>query len=428
MDESPFDHNHVYHIVDAADFPLSAVTNIHRHLDVQKLRSRNRRAKTNRFHHGKGVADLHIVVTRADLLAPLSDQVDKLMPVMLEALRDALGSKGQRLRLGNVHMVSAHRGWRTKDIKNQIWKHGGAVWMVGRTNVGKSNLISQVFPKTASGGKKHTDFSTGRTQKELSNDHELDTDSLLPPPQKIATWPILPVISSGPGTTASPIRIPFGGKRGEVIDLPGLKRNGLDEFVKEKHRLDLVTTSRPKPTRLAVKSGQSLVLDQLIRITPLDPDLVILAAPFVPLKPNVVPTDEAVKVEKGERKSPAKCIANDDAPGQMSSAGVFELKWDATRIYGDERHMGGEKDVQLYRLMVVDILVEGSGWVELLCQVRTKNRSADDFPKVEIFSPKGQFVGSRRSLCAWRFILEREQHDKKKRRKKLSARLHGHAV
>ena len=424
MDESPFKHNHVYHIIDAADFPLSMITNIHRQLDVQPLRSRRRRAKHHRFRHSRAMADLHIVITRADLLAPLAEQVDKLMPVMVEALRDALGSKGQRLRLGNVHMVSAHRGWRTKDIKEQIWKHGGAVWMVGKTNVGKSNLISQVFPKTAPDQK-----GASKVQHhQQSNDDEPGIDSLLPPPQKVVTWPILPVTSPGPGTTASPIRIPFGGKRGEVIDLPGLNRNSLEEFVKEKHRLDLVTTNRAKPDRISIKPGESLLLDQLIRITPLDPDLVILAAPFVPLKSRVVATEDAEKIEKGERKVPAKCIANDDAPAQMSSAGTFELKWDSTRIYGDERHMKGDGHVQLYRLMSVDILIEGSGWVELLCQVRTKHRSPDDHPKVEIFSPKGQFVASRRSLCAWRFILEKEKKARKQRRKRLSQRLYGHAV
>jgi hypothetical protein len=73
--------------------------------------------------------------------------VDVLMPYVREVLRDALGRENKDARLGNVRLVSAKRGWWTKQVKEDIWERGGAGWMVGKVNVGKSNLFEAVFPK-----------------------------------------------------------------------------------------------------------------------------------------------------------------------------------------------------------------------------------------------------------------------------------------
>lgn len=344
----------------------------------------------------------------------------------MEVLREALGRTGEKVRLGNVNMVSAHKGWWTKAIKEKIWSEGGAVWMVGKTNVGKSKLIETVFPKSTGELTVKGDPGGAPGQMAIDEPDLGDPDALLPPPQQVVKYPVLPLVSTAPGTTASPIRIPFGGSRGEVIDLPGLFRTGLSDFVKDKYKTSLIMSKRLKPERLTIRPGQSLLLDQLIRITPLGRGVVILAASFVPLHPHVTSTDKAVEIGAGQRQYrpfiPDKhserkdlSIAKDDVERKMKSAGVFPLEWDVTDTYGEKRRDDDNRPL-LYRMMSVDILIEGSGWVELVCQYRTRDRAPDDFPKVEVFSPEGKFVGARKSLRTFSFVEEKTGKDKKKKK------------
>ncbi|KAG4431243.1 hypothetical protein IFR05_013265, partial [Cadophora sp. M221] len=144
--ESPYKYNHVYHVIDAADFPMSLVPGLQKLLHTTPQRSLNRRSKTGRFYHGRKT-EVSFIITRSDLLAPLKTQVDSLMPYLREVLRDALGRSAKDVRLGNVRCVSAKQAWWTKELKEDIWKRGGAGWMVGKVNVGKSQLFHDVFPK-----------------------------------------------------------------------------------------------------------------------------------------------------------------------------------------------------------------------------------------------------------------------------------------
>ncbi|KAG9704946.1 hypothetical protein KCU73_g17966, partial [Aureobasidium melanogenum] len=188
------------------------------------------------------------------------------MPYLRETLRDALGRTGRNVRLGNMRCVSAKRGWWTKQVKEDIWERGGAAWMVGKVNVGKSNLFEVAFPKgraqekvskpepmhvhlepdeaqasedsteslsdlpgvqdtgmdTADSTSSASDYATANPQLEAVDQDEPDVfdveeGSLLPPAQVETPYPVMPVISSLPGTTASPIRVPFGNGKGELI-------------------------------------------------------------------------------------------------------------------------------------------------------------------------------------------------------------------
>ena len=293
IEESPYKHNHIYHVVDAADFPMSLIPSLQHDLRLPRLRTQNRRSKTQRFVRGR-VAEVSFIITRSDLLAPKEEQVDRLMPYLREVLRDSLGQSRKNVRLGNVRCVSAKRGWWTKDVKEEIWKRGGAGWMVGKVNVGKSNLFEVVFPKGRGQGvniqkMKHdagrnagpaaavatpdgqgiaqasldehaekaevaslsdlpgeialenpetalvsgestmtTAENTDGVDKDETAETEKDEDpfldededaSLLPPAQIETAYPVMPIVSFLPGTTASPIRIPFGNGKGELIDL-----------------------------------------------------------------------------------------------------------------------------------------------------------------------------------------------------------------
>lgn len=418
LTESPYKYNHVYHVLDAADFPMSLLPKIHFLLDLMPLRSKNRRSQAGKFYHGQKT-EMSFVITRSDLLAPTKPQVDNLVPYLREVLRDALGRTGSNLRLGNIRCVSAKRSWWTKELKEEIWKRGGAGWMVGKVNVGKSQLFEAVFPKGRmdwapsdhqirvdmyakqgqSPGEPEPKLGELKAQLEKMKDAEemreanedpddvlieklevedVDEFSLLPPAPPETQYPDMPLVSDLPGTTASPIRVPFGNGRGELIDLPGLERTGLEKYVQPEHQTSLVLQSRVVPEQLVLKPGQSLVLGGgLIRLTPRAPAPVVLSYAFTPLEPHQTSTDKAIALQAQTSAVNIASIAAPEAAAATGHAGAFPLRWDVTRERAGpitrRDAVGMHVDRLPYRVLAADILIEGVGWVEVAAQVRTKD-------------------------------------------------------
>ncbi|EGS23202.1 uncharacterized protein CTHT_0008650 [Thermochaetoides thermophila DSM 1495] len=418
IEESPYKRNHVYHVIDAADFPMSLLPRLHSLLDIS-LRSRNRRSEHAKYKRGR-LMEMSFIITRSDLLAPRKEQVDKMMPYFKEVLRDALGRVGHRIRLGNVHCVSAKRSWWTKELKEKIYERGGAGWMVGKVNVGKSQLFEAVFPKgrMVEEPSKHDikvtvypKKSPHKPEKPLEalpgldedDDHgydpsdpllpgrvpedDLENLSLLPPPMPETNYPEMPVVSSLPGTTASPIRVPFGSGRGELIDLPGLARSDLENFVQEDKRQDLILKARVVPKQQVIKPGQSLVLGGgLIRITPRnvaadgDEELIFLGYAFTPLAlaPHLTSTSKAIALQAQSPDAPhVDSIMLPGVGEKIKHAGAFQLRYDVTKARTGpltrKEAVGLKVDRLPYRVLGIDILIEGCGWVELAVQVRTKS-------------------------------------------------------
>lgn len=431
--ESPYKRNRVYHVLDAADFPMSLVPKLQRHLTLARLRTQNRRSKSHKYVGGKE-ADMSFIITRSDLLAPKKEMVNAMLPKLREILRDALGSTGKNVRLGNIRCVSAKRGWWTKEVKEDIWEHGGACWLVGKVNVGKSNLFEVVFPKGRNEDinlqsirqkTRHQDFlASVEAHTTAANEHLSDhvtamesENSLLPPAQPLTQYPVMPIVSELPGTTASPIRVPFGNGKGELIDLPGLARNTLETYVKPEHKLDIVMKSRITPERYVLKPGSSLLLGGLIRITPKTPDLIFMAHPFVPLKPHLTSTEKAVGIQNGTSDLQVPNIADPAVQITMASAGRFKLETDVTKKYAGpltRRDAAGLKTSVLpFIVYATDILIEGCGWVEIVAQVRKPKAPTDalsalspvelttEYPEIEIFSPDGKFISQRQSISAF---------------------------
>ena len=487
IEESPHKHNHIYHVLDAVDFPMSLIPNLTTALKLPRLRTQNRRSKHMTYLRGR-VAEVSFIITRSDLLAPKKEQVDTLVPYLRDVLRDALGRTGKNVRLGNVRCVSAKRGWWTKTVKEEIWERGGAGWMVGKANVGKSALYEVVFPKGRT--EQDTDVRRMRDEEERAlqkdvtllsdasheqdeavlrmdsepaagfadspgelSEHDVqiktppendefqesklaldsqtsetleedaffnDETSLLPPAQKEMAYPYMPLVSALPGTTASPIRIPFGNGKGELIDLPGIHRSSLDNYVTDEHRKALVMKSRVVPEQYVLKPGQSILIGGLIRITPKTDDLVFLAYPFVPLKAHVTSNEKAVAVQTGRNEDgepytgTVETITTQRAKESMKMAGVFQLTGDVTRRRAGpvtEKAAGKQKAADLpFIVYSADLLIEGVGWIELVCQVRRRDKSfipdnpfdsSGRFPEVEVWSPEGKFVAIRRPMSAW---------------------------
>lgn len=432
LNESPYKDNCVYHIVDAADFPMSLVPRIHQALSLQEQRSRNRRATTEKYYGGKKLPTLNFIITRSDLLAATKDQVDSKMEYVRSVLRTSLGKAGKDVRLGNVHMISAHRGWWTKQVKEEIYKRGGGIWVVGKANVGKSSFIEACYPKSSRSMDNMAEWiQQQREENQVPNQGQgslldlLEPDGLLPPAPREDAFPVLPVVSSLPGTTVSPIRIPFGRGKGEVIDLPGMERGQLEDFVRDDHKRDLIMIKRVKPDRCTIKPGQSLLLGGgLVRITPVNPEHTVLAACFVPIETHMAKTDKAIEMQTEQRPYPGKVLMTEGTGSSITSAGKFDLEWDITASNLPDSVAKAVKDKKIpipplpYRVMAADILIEGCGWIEVSVQVRAKRNSETEspsYPQIEVFTPHGKHIGSRPPMECWNFIAEKRKADKRKR-------------
>jgi genetic interactor of prohibitins 3, mitochondrial len=488
IQESPYKYNHVYHVLDAADFPMSLLPQVHQLLDLMPLRTKNRRSQSGKFFKGRKT-EMSFIITRSDLLAPKKEQVDRLMPTLVEILRQALPRDSRHVRLGNVRCVSAKRSWWTKEVKEDIWKRGGAGWMVGKVNVGKSQLFDAVFPKGRMDWKesKHDISVTVQPRSEsasvpavdreqhikhavLPDIDELGNDSLLPPPQEETNFPRMPVVSELPGTTASPIRVPFGGGKGELIDLPGLERSELETWVREEHRPSLVMKARASPKQQVVKPGQSLLIGGFIRITPRTPGLIFLAYAFTPIEPHLTATEKAIEIQQQTSAINATNISVPGTGEKVEHAGSFKLQWDVTKKLAGpitrKDAVGLKVDRLPYRVLSLDILIEGCGWVEITAQVRTRHLFAapptickpppkraatvgredilqeldlsepgtedgnaqhvgsrepePNWPVVDVFSPEGRFIGQRPPLNAWLYNKVRKTAETSKKRPRKS--------
>lgn len=336
--------------------------------------------------------ELSFIITRSDLLGPTKEIVDSMMPYMREVLRDTLGRLGGRIRLGNLKCVSAKRSWWTRDVKEDIWRRGGAGWMVGKVNVGKSQLFEAVYPKGRMGDGKDADPTMVETypraslnaesitgDQEVDIEDALDVGELLPPAQPAKNYPDMPLVSSLPGTTASPIRVPFGNGKGELIDLPGLARSDLELYVKEEHRQSMIMKKRIVPEQISMKPGKSLILGGgLIRITPRNPNMMFLAYNFTPLEEHLTQTDKAIAFQNQTRESAG--VPSIMLPGigdKMKHAGTFQLKYDVTKKRAGpltrKNAVGLQVDNLPFRVLSTDILIEGVGYVELVAQVRAQD-------------------------------------------------------
>ncbi|KAL6910371.1 hypothetical protein GGI43DRAFT_390011 [Trichoderma evansii] len=493
IEESPHKYNHIYHVIDAADFPMSLIPRLNVLLGDVPLRTRNRRSRAGKFQHDRKT-EMSFIITRSDLLGPTKEMVDAMMPYLKDVLRQALGRVGERVRLGNVRCVSARRGWWTTTVKEDVWNRGGAGWMVGKVNVGKSQLFEAIYPKgrmtekpertsVSTNSKKAASSTTD--ENTLESDEDLATinlGSLLPPAQPAKNYPDMPIVSSLPGTTASPIRIPFGNGKGELIDLPGLARSDLELYVKEEHRQSIIMKKRIVPEQITVKPGSSIILGGgLIRITPRTPDMIFLMYNFTPLHEHLTSTDKAIEFQNQTRQSIGlENITLTDIGEKMKHAGTFKLEHDVTKKRAGpltrKNAIGLSVDTLPFRVLSVDILIEGVGYVEIVAQVRKRhleriiasqnapqevaqetrpkatpkdtndpfadmynmrrdisanNKAAEpkvqlqpeespEWPAVDVYSPLGKFVGSRKPINGWLNNKPRETAEQNKSRPRRS--------
>ncbi|RDA94218.1 hypothetical protein CP533_0623 [Ophiocordyceps camponoti-saundersi (nom. inval.)] len=370
--ESPHRHHMIYHVIDAADFPMSLIPQLHSMLHGVYMRTRNRRSDTSKFKLGRSIT-MCFVITRADLLAPQKEMVDRMMPYFRQVLRDALGSAGTRLRL-DVTCVSPVASWWVDKLRERLFSFRGASWLVGKVNVGKSRLFQDVLPK-------HRKDIPVREQESI--EPCLRVQKLLPPLQPERDWPEMPLSSPHPGTTVSPIRIPYGttrfGPRPELIDMPGLQRDDMTMFVKDEYRESLVLRKRIVPEQFSLTSDKALLLGGgLIRIVPRTNRLDFLMYNFTPIPTHLTSAEKAIEFQEETRRAPT--VKNWMAPGTSKTirhAGTFKLIYDVTKKRAGPLTRKDAVSLRVdrlpFRVLSIDILIEGVGYVEIVAQVRARN-------------------------------------------------------
>lgn len=415
---------------------MSLIPKISHKLALPHAIRTSRGTKSDKFYAGKRWPEMTFIITRADLLAPTRELVDKKMGYMTELLREALQKhlapqktaegKAKKIRLGRVNLISCFRGYYVKPVKERIKKEGGAVWLIGKTNVGKSQFIETCFPKDSTDHEKIAKLVEHRQKDSKTrgqdDDSVRDPDQLLPPAPREDLYPVLPVVSSLSGTTASPIRIPFGRGKGEIIDLPGIHRDGLDEYVEDKLKNHLIMNYPIRnPARQVIKKDQSLILGGgLVRVTTMNPDDVLIAACFVPIESHVTNTEKAIAIQTEQTPYPKQGGLMKPGVGELiKRAAEFPLQWDVTAKGLPLKMKNAVEDRRLkvsdlpYRVFAGDLLIEGCGWIELSIQVRTKDmQDPGSVPRVEVFTPNGRHVGWRQPMMAYSHVEQRKTKER----------------
>ena len=270
-------HNHIYHLVDAADFPLSLRPGLLRYLHRVLPRSLSRNLT------------ISYVITRCDILMPKEKQISSYMTYFKSTLKRLI-PKEQKLETPTtkVYAISSRTGWEIGALKKEISKRRGGVWFLGAVNVGKSTLLRDIWPMdgvlrpTTLEDAAEFDIlpaeelenpalypdeagsylGPGRETEEQQPDVEVDVTR-----PSVARAHVPPTVSDIPGTTAAPIRVSYQSVgrgprfRGEVVDLPGLERwvgfkeTGLMKYVRPNKRRELAMRDRVSPLQFVIKPG-----------------------------------------------------------------------------------------------------------------------------------------------------------------------------
>ncbi|EWC47661.1 hypothetical protein DRE_03281 [Drechslerella stenobrocha 248] len=402
ISKSPFKRIHIYHVVDAADFPLSILGNAKKAI-LRALKG----------YKGGAAKDvtLSYVITRADLLMPTEEKATSLMTYIRRVLStyfetDDVGLKGLRL-------VSAKRTWTTEKLKDEVRARKGGIYLLGKTNVGKSRLYEAIFPKrnikakdkairrVAFGREDLTDLAATKEEGE-------EDDYYVQNGEKVR-YPDMPLASKLPGTTAGPITIDFAAGRGQLVDLPGFQREGIMAYIKPKLHTSAVLVDRIIPRKFVVMPGQTFMLGGLVLVEwakPPDQDarpVTLEAAAFTNLPGHVFATekkDKYFEISTGVVRARPFVWAGPTIGNAMKPAGVFKLTQDITaqRCKNQVKAYGPQwlKNIS-FRIYATDILIEGCGWVEVSANVGRNH----PIPEIKVVSPMGKGVAQRECMGAF---------------------------
>ncbi|KAK6528238.1 hypothetical protein TWF281_009485 [Arthrobotrys megalospora] len=405
ISKSPFKRIHVYHIIDAADFPMSVLPNARRAI----------LAGLNDLKDGKKKdVSLSFVITRADLLMPTEQKVTSLMTYIRRVLSNHLDDADKEKTLKDLRIVSAKNGWTTERLKDEIRGRKGGVLFLGKTNVGKSRLYEAVFPKRGKKDMAPKNKAFGRGDLAEEDVLEDDFDFYIQNGRRVK-YPEMPLASKVPGTTVGPISIDFAAGRGQLIDLPGFSRGGLMKYLKQDYVKETVMVNRVNPERYIVPPEKTFLLGGLVTVRPVQPAKgrpVTLEIAVFSNVPGHVAKQEKVdgflnpepesEPSKGKRDFLWAKVA---AVKSFQSAGTFKLIDDITKRRSGPlvEGMGEDKFKNVpFRIYATDIVVEGFGWLEISAQVGKD----DPHPEIEVLSPNGESILQRETMKAYQESLK----------------------
>ena len=267
MQNSPHIKNHIYHLIDAADLPMSLQPGLREHL-YRNLSKPLCRQLTVSY-----------IVTRADILMASERQISSLMTYIKKRIKDAL-PEDERVEsmVDKIHVISIRNGWGVGKVKDEIRRRTGGVWIIGGINVGKSRFVKEMWPEggesrpvTREEAEEYGILPEGGESTELKAEGKeggvekkkgkMAYEYFLNPLH------ITPTVSDVPGTTAAPIKIAYrasgqGRRWGEMIDLPGFERwvsyskNGLLKYVRPELQMAVAMDERVKGQQYTIKSGK----------------------------------------------------------------------------------------------------------------------------------------------------------------------------
>ncbi|TPX35099.1 hypothetical protein SmJEL517_g02475 [Synchytrium microbalum] len=235
----PHPESRVHVVIDWSDLPGSIIPNLAQHL---------RTLVDPRSPPGKAQR-VSIVINKIDLLPNRRNNLKKYLEPWI-----------QDLNVGHIHVVSALSGYNMKEWLKSISSR--RTYLIGTTNVGKSNLISAArvileAPQII----RDKGYEAAATLKKLGAaivNGELVLNRRRPESLLLS--------SSIPGTTAD-INVVKLGERHTLIDTPGILNPEQITNYLNPNELKLVIPTRPLKHRpINIQSGQSILLGGLIRI------------------------------------------------------------------------------------------------------------------------------------------------------------------
>ncbi|KAK6359471.1 hypothetical protein TWF696_000627 [Orbilia brochopaga] len=396
--QSPFTRIHIYHVLDAADFPMSLLPNARKNI-LYALKS---------FPGGnKKDVTMSYVITRADLLMPTEMQVSSLMTYFRRVLSEKLDVGDASLK--DLRVVSAKRVWTTERLKDEVRGRKGGVYLLGKTNVGKSRLYEAIFPKKgrATVLDQTKEFGKGDLDHPVPAEEEGEEDWYIQNGHKVR-YPDMPLSHKTPGTTVGAIAIDFAAGRGQLVDLPGMERRGILEHINKNHIADVTLLNRKIPERFVLKSYQTFLVGGLVTVKAVQPEdqsvlpIVLEIALFSQLPGHCGKHDKVkgfLDPTIGGDKRRAFMWTMPHISQVMASAGVFTLKDDITAQRCKaviDQNPDFMKTAQ-FRVYATDIVIEGCGWLEISAQIPKNN----PLPQIEVHSPYGRGVEQRETMKAY---------------------------
>ncbi|KAF3922218.1 hypothetical protein ABW21_db0209482 [Orbilia brochopaga] len=394
--QSPFTRIHIYHILDAVDFPMSLLPNARKNI-LHALRSIPGGNKKD--------VTMSYVITRADLLMPTEMQVSSLMTYFRRVLSSKLDVGDASLK--DLRVVSAKRIWTTERLKDEVRGRKGGVYLLGKTNVGKSRLYEAIFPKKgrASILSETKKFDQSDLDPPVMNNEEgKEEDWYIQNGHKVR-YPDMPLSHKEPGTTVGPVAIDFAAGRGQLVDLPGMERRGLLNHIRRERVSETIMTSRTIPEKFIVNHLQTLLVGGLVTVKAVQPKddstlpIVLEIVVFSELPGHCAKDEKVEGFLGGSSKTRGFIWSMPNINDSMASAGVFKLNDDITtsRL---KRIIDQNPDFMRtakFRVYATDILIEGCGWLEISAQIPKNN----PLPEIEVRSPRGIGIEQRETMKAY---------------------------